>query len=59
MPSLIYITISGLVFVVTIMNTCKLKLLNILNDRADFKNIFSFTDAYLFFSQMQVKSLKS
>ena len=58
MPSFVYITISGLMFVAS-MKTYKLKLLYILNEKADFQKPFLyFTDTYLLFSKMQVKLLK-
>ena len=58
MPSFVYITISGLMFVAS-MKTYQLKLLYILNEKTDFQKLFYFTDTYLFFAKMQVKSLKS
>ena len=41
MASFVYITISGLMFV-ALMKTYKLKLLYILNEKADFQNLFLF-----------------
>ena len=58
MPSFVYITISGLMFVAS-MKTYKLKLLYIFNEKADFQKLFYFTDTYLLSSKKQVKSLKS
>ena len=58
-PSFVYITISGLIFVAS-MIAYKLKLLNILNEKVNNqKPFFYITDRYLFFSKMQKKSLKS
>ena len=58
MLSFVYITISGLTFVAS-MKTYKLKLLYILNEKANFQTTFHFTDTYLLFSKMQIKPLKS
>ena len=61
MPSLIDMTISGLIFVAS-MKTYKWKLLYryILNEKDDFQKLFFyFTDTYQLFSKMQVKFLKS
>ena len=57
LSSFVYITISDLMFVAAI-KTYKLKLLYSLNEKADFQKLFFyFTDTYLLFAKMQVKSL--
>ena len=60
MPSFVYITISGLMFVAS-MKTYELKLLFVFNDKADFQRLFYSLQiaTYLLFSKMQVKLLKS
>ena len=58
MPSFVYITISGLMFIAS-MKTYQFKLLCILNEKADFQKKFYFTDTYLLVAKMQVKCLKS
>ena len=41
------------------IKTYKLQLLYILSEKAEFQKLFYFTDTYLLFAKMQVKSLKS
>ena len=57
MPSFVHVAISGLMLLVWMER--KLKLLYILYDKADFQKLFfDFTDIYLLFSKIQIKSLK-
>ena len=58
MPYFVHIAISCQMFVVSI-KTIKLGLLHILNEKADFKNLFHLEDIYLLFSKMQIKFLIS
>ena len=58
MPTFFYITISGLMLVASI-KTYKLKLLYILNEKADFQQLFLFHRCISTLAKMQVKSLKS
>ena len=58
MPSFVYITVSGLIFVAS-MKMYKLKILYFLNEKADFQKVLYFMVTYLLFSKMQVESLKS